>query len=310
MALGLPYLAAFSTRLVSTCSTLSGSAYTRGRSVGERHGAVELGDRHAHLLDHGASEGREVDHLPAQHQAAGLQPADVEQLGDQPGDAVGVVVDLLEHRALLLVLQPVPAVQHQRRVALHRGERAPELVGHGGDDRDAAPLARRAAARARCGRPPRADRGGDRHVGAVGPPEHEVDLPLGGRAARCAAPGTPPPLRTSKDSPTGCPMKAAASAPSTSSGGRVQRHERAVLVEHEHRVGQQVERDLGHRAARRCRSDSKHSTEPAIATLSDSERPSIGMVRRSSTAARAGSGEAVGLAAEHERDRPVRSTSS
>ena len=26
-----------------------------------------------------------------------------------------------------------------------------------------------------------ADRGGDRHVGAVGPAEHEVDLPLGGR---------------------------------------------------------------------------------------------------------------------------------
>ena len=73
-------------------------------------------------------QGGQVDHLAAQHQPAGLEPADVEQLGDQPGDAVGVVVDLLEHRALLLVLEPVPAVEHQRRVALHRGERAAQLV--------------------------------------------------------------------------------------------------------------------------------------------------------------------------------------
>ena len=56
-------------------------------------------------------------------------------------------------------------------------------------------------------------------------------------------------------------------------GGGVERDERAVLVEHEHRVGQQVERDLGHRAARRCRSDSKQRTEPAMATLSDSDAP-------------------------------------
>ena len=71
---------------------------------------------------------REVDHLAAQHEPAGLEAADVEQLGDEAGDAVGVVVDLLEHRALLLVLEPVPAVEHQRRVALHRGERAAQLV--------------------------------------------------------------------------------------------------------------------------------------------------------------------------------------
>ena len=55
-------------------------------------------------------------------------------------------------------------------------------------------------------------------------------------------------------------------------------------------------------AARRCRSASKHSTEPAIATLSDSDRPSIGIVSRSSTAVERRRGEAVGLAAEHERD--------
>jgi hypothetical protein len=79
-------------------------------------------------LDDRLRERSEVDHLSAQHEPAGLEPADVEQLGDEAGDAVGVVVDLLEHHALLLVLEPVPAVEHQRRVALHRGERAPQLV--------------------------------------------------------------------------------------------------------------------------------------------------------------------------------------
>ena len=72
---------------------------------------------------HGVGEGRQVDELAAQDQPAGLQPADVEQLGDQPGDAVGVVVDLFEHLALLGVVDAIPAVQHQGRVALHRGQR-------------------------------------------------------------------------------------------------------------------------------------------------------------------------------------------
>ncbi len=75
----------------------------------EHDGAVELGDRHAHLLHHGASQGGEIDHLPAQHQTAGLQAADVEQLGDEPGHPIGVVVDLLEHGALLLVLRAGPS---------------------------------------------------------------------------------------------------------------------------------------------------------------------------------------------------------
>ena len=43
-------------------------------------------------------------------------------------------------------------------------------------------------------------------------------------------------------------------------------------------------------AVRRCRSASKHSTEPAMATLSDSERPAIGMVICWSTRARTSAG--------------------
>ena len=40
-----------------------------------------------------------------------------------------------------------------------------------------------------------------------------------------------------------------------------------------------------------------------MATLSDSDRPAIGMVSRSSTASSADGGQPVGLAPEHERDR-------
>jgi len=62
--------------------------------------------------------------LAAQHEPTRLEPADVEQLGDEARDAVGVVVHLLEHHPLLVVLQPVPPVEQERRVPLHRRQRA------------------------------------------------------------------------------------------------------------------------------------------------------------------------------------------
>ena len=45
-----------------------------------------------------------VPHL----QPPGVDAGDVEQLGDQPGDAVGVGLDRLEHQALLVVGEAVP----------------------------------------------------------------------------------------------------------------------------------------------------------------------------------------------------------
>ena len=83
----------------------------RGEVVGEVDRAVEVLDPHADLLDDRGGQRREVDHLAAQDEATGLEPADVEQLGDQAGDPVGVVVDLLEHRLLLVVVEPVPAAR-------------------------------------------------------------------------------------------------------------------------------------------------------------------------------------------------------
>ena len=53
------------------------------------------------------------------------------------------------------------------------------------------------------------------------------------------------------------------------------------------------------RAVRRCRSASKHSTEPAMATLSDSERPAIGMVICWSTRARTSAGRPWASLPEH-----------
>jgi hypothetical protein len=64
-------------------------------------------------------------------------------------------------------------------------------------------------------------------------------------------------------------------------GGRVERGERARPVGDQHGVREEVDRQVGHRsAARRWRNASNASTAPAMATLSDSERPAMGIVHR------------------------------
>ena len=112
--------------------------------------AVEVGIGDLQLLDDAVGERRQVDELAAQHEPARLQPGDVEQLGDEAGDAVGVVVDLLEHHLLLLVADALPAVQQQRRVALDRRERAAQLVAHRRHDLGAGRLAVAAPLAAGC----------------------------------------------------------------------------------------------------------------------------------------------------------------
>jgi hypothetical protein len=70
-----------------------------------------------------ADDMRHVDQLRAQPEPAGVDPGDVEQVGQQPDDPVGVGVDGGEHRLLLRVGQPVPLGEQRRGEALDRGQR-------------------------------------------------------------------------------------------------------------------------------------------------------------------------------------------
>ena len=70
---------------------------------------------------------------------------DVEQLGDQPGDPVGVGVDGLEHQPLLVVVEAVPLAQQGGGEALDAGQRRAQLVGDGGEQLGAARLGAAAA---------------------------------------------------------------------------------------------------------------------------------------------------------------------
>ena len=154
-------------------------------------------------------------------------------------------------------------------------------MGHGRDHGDAAALARGSQRHHRA-LLAHADRDGDGEVGAVLPAEGDLDLALG-----CG------PAIAHDGSPAGRPhVEGLAKGPADAVGGGLAEHAESGLVHgqqgpvdggHEHGVGQRIDGDVGHARDRRWRNDSKHSTEPAIATLSDSERPAIGMVRRSST---------------------------
>ena len=122
--------------------------------VGEGHLHVEVGVLHADLVDDRLGQRGEVDHLAAQHEAARLQPRDVEQFGDQARDAVGVVVHLLEHHLLLVVGEAVPAVEQQARVALDRRERRAQFVADGRHDLDTRRCCDRRGSTAPCPRRP------------------------------------------------------------------------------------------------------------------------------------------------------------
>ena len=90
-------------------------------------------------------------------------------------------------------------------------------------------------------------------------------------------------------------------------GGGVGGEDPPIGVEPQDGVGEEVgELGCRHRAVtanRRCRAASKHSTAAAMPTLSDSVRPAIGIVTRSSTRSSISAGEPVGLVAEDEGDR-------
>src|SRR5690606_41140110 len=91
-------------------------------------------------VDDAARPGGNVDDLAAHLQAAGLDAGDVEQLGDEPGDPVGVVVDRFEHDELLLFGEAAPLGQQRRGETLDAGQRRAQLVGDRRDQVGAAAL--------------------------------------------------------------------------------------------------------------------------------------------------------------------------
>ena len=136
-----PWRTAFSRRLPSTWSILSGSAHSAGSGCPMRTRNRSAAWPFAVSgLDVAADGGGDVDGLAAQLQAAGVDPGDVEQLGDEPGDAVGVGVDGLQHQPLLVVGEPLPLGEQGRREALDGGERGAQLMGDGGDQLGVAAL--------------------------------------------------------------------------------------------------------------------------------------------------------------------------
>ncbi len=66
-------------------------------------------------------------------EASGVDARDVEQLGDQSGEPVGVAVDRLEHQPPLVLGEAIPLGQQSCGEALDPGQRGPQLVGHGRD---------------------------------------------------------------------------------------------------------------------------------------------------------------------------------
>lgn len=87
------------------------------------------------------ADGRaDVDGLAAHFEAPGVDAGDVEQLGDQPRDAVGVGVDGLQHELLLVVGEAFPLGEQGGREALDRGERRAQFMGDRGDQLGVAAL--------------------------------------------------------------------------------------------------------------------------------------------------------------------------
>ena len=64
-----------------------------------------------------------------QAEVVGVETGDVEQLGDEPSQPVGVRLDRLDHESLLLIGEAVPAPEQAAREAGHRRQGRTQLVG-------------------------------------------------------------------------------------------------------------------------------------------------------------------------------------
>ncbi len=211
----------------------------------------------ADLLHDAVGQSGDVDHLAAQPETAGLQAGDVEQLGDQAGDAVGVVLDLFEHRPLLVVVEPVPPVEEERGVPLDRRERRPQLMRDGRDDLDAAGGQRVATVDRPQGQhdtfQPAAAvapvAAGHRHPHGPAVAGQEVDLLLGnpphpGEQRRPGPPVRPHELAVARPGLEHLvgrgPQEVLGRTGEQLCGGVVHGRDRAVGVEDDHRVGEEI----------------------------------------------------------------------
>ena len=130
-----PCRTAFSSRLARTWSSLSASTHISGRPVADAHGEPCRGPPPTTTMPATCRVATRPRSTTCRRtvEPAGVDPGDVEQLGDQPGDPVGVGVDGLEHQPLLVVGEAVPLREQGRGEALHAGQRRAQLVGDGGD---------------------------------------------------------------------------------------------------------------------------------------------------------------------------------
>lgn len=78
--------------------------------------------------------GGEVHGLAAHLQTPRVDPGDVQELGDQAGDAVGVGIDGLQHQPFLVIGEPFPLGQQRGGEALHGRQGRAQLVGNGRDE--------------------------------------------------------------------------------------------------------------------------------------------------------------------------------
>ena len=112
------------------------SAVDIGEPLGEAHVVgvrreLRLG---AHAAHHLLGQRGQVQGLADELQRAGAQPRQVQQIVDQHGQMVGLLVDDLQEFALLRGVPARVGQQQRRGVALDRGQGAAQLVGDAADE--------------------------------------------------------------------------------------------------------------------------------------------------------------------------------
>ena len=143
--------------------------------LGQVGGDVELDGTaraRADRLDHPPDQDLRVHRARVQLEPAGVDACDVEQLGDESAEPVGVGADGREHELLLVVVELVPAIQQRLHEALHAGQRGPQLVGDGGDEVGPLPVQAGPAASGPDADGDPADGFGQRHAVQAGDHQH------------------------------------------------------------------------------------------------------------------------------------------
>ena len=132
---------ALSRRLTSTCSISTSSIGTSGRSA--RDADVTRGAE-PRLLGAAPARPRRPPragcHSLCELEGAGLEPRHVEQVVDQPVQALGLVADRLQQVRARPLIQARSGLEERRRGAGDGGERRAKVVRHRAQERVAEPL--------------------------------------------------------------------------------------------------------------------------------------------------------------------------